>query len=247
MIPAPMTAVGMDAPAEEEDDEESEEPLLPEDEPAPPAPEPESESESLPEVELEPELEVADDEPSVPRETEVTAVLFEPIEEAIPLLTAVIFAMPVVGATRVAFGAAAVIFASAELAAALLVASGTRYVCTSDGSAVNQVGVSPALNCDAISLDTAAELVSASATREDGRAVCRTWRTETLCKFSVSHCYIRLLRGVPGSWWQKTHSSWVCDACGTAKADAARADTVKTLYCIFLVLSSLLYRKMVPL
>jgi len=223
MIPAPMTAVGMDAPAEEEDDEESEEPLLPEDDPAPPAPEPESESESesLPEVELEPEPEVADDEPSVPRETEVTAVLFEPIEEAIPLLTAVIFAMPVVGATRVAFGAAAVIFASAELAAALLVASGTRYVCTSDGSAVNQVGVSPALNCDAISLDTAAELVSASATREDGRAVCRIWRTET--------------------------SSWVCDACGIAKADAARADTVKTLYCIFLVLSSLLYRKMMPL
>jgi len=120
MIPAPMMAVGMDAPAEEEDDdEESEEPLLPEDEPEP-------ESESLPEVELEPEPEVADDEPSVPRETEVTAVLFEPTEEAIPLLTAVIFAMPVVGATSVAFGAAAVMFASAELAAALLVASGMR-------------------------------------------------------------------------------------------------------------------------
>ena len=184
MIPAPMTAVGMDAPAEEDDDEESEEPLLPEDDPAPPAPEPESES--LPEVELEPEPEVADDEPSVPRETEVTAVLFEPTEEAMPLLTAVIFAIPVVGAMSVAFGAAAVIFASAELAAALLVASGTRYVWTSEGSAVNQVGVSPALNCDAISLDTAAELVSASATREDGRAVCRTWRTETLYGI-VSH------------------------------------------------------------
>ena len=180
MIPAPITAVGIDAPPEEEDDdEESEEPLLPADEPEP-------ESEPLPEVELEPEPEVAEDEPSVPRETEVTSVLFDPIEEAIPLLTAVIFAMPVVGAMSVALGAAAVMFASAELAAALLVASGMRYVCTSDGSAVNHVGVSPALNCDAISLDTAAELVSASATREDGRAVCRTWRTETL-RSIVSH------------------------------------------------------------
>lgn len=60
------------------------------------------------------------------RETEVTPVLFDPIEEAIPLLTAVIFAIPVVGAMSVALGAAAVMFASAELAAALLVASGMR-------------------------------------------------------------------------------------------------------------------------
>jgi len=49
----------------------------------------------------------------------------------------------------------------------------------SDGSAVNHVGVWPAANSEAISLDTAAELVRASWTMEDGRAVWRTERTET--------------------------------------------------------------------
>jgi hypothetical protein len=48
------------------------------------------------------------------------------------------------------------------------------------GRAVNQVGVSPAANWDAISLPTAAELVRASATRELGRAVWRTWMMELL-------------------------------------------------------------------
>lgn len=50
----------------------------------------------------------------------------------------------------------------------------------SDGSAVNHVGVWPAANSDAISLETAAELVSASAMREEGSAVWRTWMMETL-------------------------------------------------------------------
>lgn len=50
----------------------------------------------------------------------------------------------------------------------------------SDGRAVNHVGVWPALNSDAISLEAAAELVSASRRREDGRAVWRTERTEML-------------------------------------------------------------------
>jgi hypothetical protein len=48
------------------------------------------------------------------------------------------------------------------------------------GRAVNQLGVAPAANSDAISLETAAELVRASEIREDGSAVSRTERTETL-------------------------------------------------------------------
>lgn len=42
------------------------------------------------------------------------------------------------------------------------------------GSAVNHVGVVPALNSDAISDETALELVSASWTRDAGSAVART-------------------------------------------------------------------------
>lgn len=56
----------------------------------------------------------------------------------------------------------------------------------SDGSAVNQVGVWPALNSLAIWLETAAELVRASWITEDGRAVWRTERTETLGLESVA-------------------------------------------------------------
>jgi len=80
----------------------------------------------------------------------------------------------------------------------------------SDGSAVNQVGVWPALNSDAIWLETAAELVRASATMEDGSAVCRTDRTEM-------------------------RSSDEEAACGAAKADAARAETARIVYCILAV------------
>jgi len=43
------------------------------------------------------------------------------------------------------------------------------------GSAANQEGVAPTENSDAISDETAAELVRASATRDDGSAVARTW------------------------------------------------------------------------
>lgn len=50
----------------------------------------------------------------------------------------------------------------------------------SDGRAVNQVGVWPALNSEAIWLETAAELVRASWIRVDGRAVWRTERTEPM-------------------------------------------------------------------
>lgn len=45
---------------------------------------------------------------------------------------------------------------------------------------MNHDGVAPAANCEAIWLETAAELVRASATREDGRAVWRTLKIETL-------------------------------------------------------------------
>lgn len=74
----------------------------------------------------------------------------------------------------------------------------------SDGSAVNQVGVWPALNSEATSLETAAELVIASWIKEDGRAVWRTERTET-------------------------RSS---DAEDCAMAPAARAETARRVYCI---------------
>lgn len=45
----------------------------------------------------------------------------------------------------------------------------------SDGSAVNQLGVSLCSNSETIWEETAAESVRASATREEGRAVWRTW------------------------------------------------------------------------
>lgn len=45
---------------------------------------------------------------------------------------------------------------------------------------MNHAGVWPAENSDAISLETAAELVRASWIREEGRAVWRTEMTETL-------------------------------------------------------------------
>jgi len=76
----------------------------------------------------------------------------------------------------------------------------------SDGSAVNHVGVLPAANSEAIWLETAAELVRASATTEDGSAVSRTLSTETM--FSDE------------------------EACGAAKANAARAETARMVYCI---------------
>ena len=48
------------------------------------------------------------------------------------------------------------------------------------GRALYQVGVSPAANSDAICEETAGELVRASARREEGRAVWRTWRMDAL-------------------------------------------------------------------
>ena len=49
-----------------------------------------------------------------------------------------------------------------------------RYVWIGVGRAVNQLGVVPALNSEAISEETAPGFVKASATRDDGRAVART-------------------------------------------------------------------------
>lgn len=51
---------------------------------------------------------------------------------------------------------------------------------TSEGRPEYQLGVSPAANSEEIWLATAAELVRASATRDEGSAVWRTWRTEAL-------------------------------------------------------------------
>jgi len=73
----------------------------------------------------------------------------------------------------------------------------------SDGRPVNHVGVWPAANSDAISLETAAELVRASCTRVDGRAVWRTERTEM--RFSEEEA-----------------------ACGAAKAAAAKVETARS-------------------
>lgn len=64
-------------------------------------------------------------------------------------------------------------------------ATGTRYVWTSEGRAVNHAGVEPAENSEAISLETAAELVRASWMRLEGRAVWRTEMTETLRRCQV--------------------------------------------------------------
>lgn len=57
---------------------------------------------------------------------------------------------------------------------------GTRYVCTSEGRAVNHAGVWPAANPEEMSAATAAEFVRASWTRVEGRAVWRTEMTESL-------------------------------------------------------------------
>lgn len=82
------------------------------------------------------------------------------------------------------------------------------------GRAENQPGVSPAANCDAISLSTAAELVRASETSEEGRAVWRTWRMELL-EGGVSD----LFSCFGSATWVRTYRSWA----ETAAAMAGRA------------------------
>ncbi len=52
-----------------------------------------------------------------------------------------------------------------------LVARGTKNCCTSVGSPVNQAGVEPSLNCEAMIIDADGELVSARPTSDGGRAV----------------------------------------------------------------------------
>lgn len=56
-----------------------------------------------------------------------------------------------------------------------------------EGRALYHEGVAPAANWEAIWLETAPELVRASATRDEGSAVWRTLRTETLGEDGVSH------------------------------------------------------------
>lgn len=48
------------------------------------------------------------------------------------------------------------------------------------GRSLNQLGVSPALNWEAISFETAGGSVRASLMRDEGRAVARTRKTEAL-------------------------------------------------------------------
>jgi len=93
------------------------------------------------------------------------------------------------------------------LRTALLVTTGLRKVWMSVGRAVNQAGVEPAENSEAISLETAAELVRASWRREDGMAVSSTERTET---------------------------RFTDDEGESANAPAARAEATRSLYCISL-------------
>ena len=106
---------------------------------------------------------------------------------AVPLPMAVPFppiAVPLIGpgATAVALAMSEVRDAerseTTELAAAG--SEGFRYVWMSEGRAVNQLGVAPAENSEAISETTAAEFVRASWTSVEGRAVWRTLRRETL-------------------------------------------------------------------
>lgn len=52
-----------------------------------------------------------------------------------------------------------------------LVARGMRNCCTSVGSPVNQAGVDPSRNCEAMIIDAEGELVSARPTSDGGRAV----------------------------------------------------------------------------
>ena len=159
-IPKPTTAVGSaPEPVEEEEPEDPEEPDAPL--------EPDA---AEPEPVVVPALEPED----VPREacTELfCAWMLDNILDW-PALTAV--ALPTMVVMAAVPFEAEVAFAAAELIAALFVANGTRYVLMSAGKPENQLGVAVA-NSAAISLDAAAGLVKASATREDGRAV---WRTE---------------------------------------------------------------------
>lgn len=90
--------------------------------------------------------------------------LWEAVTAVLLTLSALVFAA---GVTRAAPEVVALAVAEAM--------AGTSSVLMSLGRATNQLGVWPAANSEAISLDTAAELVRASATREEGRAV---WRTE---------------------------------------------------------------------
>ena len=199
--PAPIMAVGIEAPAAEEEDElplelpddaVAEEPDVAEpDADEPDADESDAEAEA---DEPEPPITVVAPDASVVVTPPVAmtvplALLMIPVDAPVPAASVTLpvgatitVALAVVAtATPVAFPADA----AAELSAAGLVASGTRYVWISDGSAVYHVGVWPAANSEAISLEASAELVRASWTSEDGSAVWRTERREMLMLVSV--------------------------------------------------------------
>lgn len=95
---------------------------------------------------------------------------------------------------------------------------------------MNHAGVWPAENSDAISLETAAELVRASWMREDGRAVWRTEITETLQVVSVSVWVLSYVHTYRSS------TLWVVFC---AKAVAAKADMAMSLYCIVIAVQKL--------
>ncbi|KAK5137342.1 hypothetical protein LTR08_008919 [Meristemomyces frigidus] len=203
--PAPRTAVGIEAPAFDEEELSLELPELP--------------------------VLVAEDEPLDEeelrewRETVELLALAEMPDDA-PLIRVALPLAAVWITVAFAVVAMAVMFATAELSAALSVAIGTRYVLMSDGSAVNHVGVLPAANALASSLEAATELVRASWTMEDGRAVCMTERTDTL-RLELA------LADVGCALSDLTYrSSDEEAACGVAKTDAARAETARSVYCI---------------
>ena len=90
---------------------------------------------------------------------------------------------------------------------------------------MNQVGVWLLENSDAISLAAAAELVRASWTREEGRAV---WRTEKRDK--LNDC--QLCAGLRLCSCTYRSSVGEADAWGAAKAEAAKAEMARMVNCI---------------
>jgi len=159
--PAPTTWVGIDAPPEEEDDD----------------PEPAPAEDALPAAAL---LEAPEPEPPVVRAKVVCGLVLPvvwcpPTPPAPPVEFAVAVELPPIMVPLAPPMAEVMLDAPPATAVALA----RRSVWISVGRPVNQVGVCEWANCDSTMLETTPGFVCASAKREDGSAVWRTWRMET--------------------------------------------------------------------
>jgi len=172
-IPAPMTAVGRAAPPVEVSE------LLP---PAAPA-----ELEGDPAVVLAPApvlVEAADEPPGTDATVERPPTPVVPLAPVVPLPPAIPPVVPLTAPAPVGIVMFAEFVGMPLLAVGVAPTAGMprRYVWTSVGRAVNQLGAPDAENCAAISEETAAGLVAATPSNDGGSAVRSTFKTEVLTR-----------------------------------------------------------------